>query len=211
MNTNYNCNNKKRTKREHHRLNSFHVFNSVVLSISIWIHANECKKRRKKGEKRQQSPLSMPEKGRKREREAKWIKRSLSKHTVHGRFWFFFHILIFVRFVGLHVENLLRYISEQCWYTHCLSIDALIETKSRYVCLSKFGIFWSCYWNMRTHTHKEKEKHKHETIALMLNLSAKCNGSFGKIIYSLLQTRPMMMMMLLLTMSMMINYTRPME
>lgn len=72
MNTNYNCNNKKRTKHEHYWLNSFCIFISVVLSISIWIHANECKKQKEERKKRQQSALSMPEKG----RERRWIKRS---------------------------------------------------------------------------------------------------------------------------------------
>lgn len=78
-------------------------------------------------------------------------------------------------FIFWYLCGLLAYTSkiyygtcEQCWYTHCLSI----ETKSRYVCLSKF--VWCI---LRA---KEKEKHKHETISMMRNLSAKCNGCFGR-------------------------------
>lgn len=131
-----------------------YVFISVVLSISIWIHANECKKRRQE-KKRQQSLLSMRLYHREKGRGRKWIKRSLWRNAHRtDRFWIF-HILIFLWFVSLHVQNLLRLVQTMLLLLHSQSecIEHTVSSISVWkrpradmsVCQNLFGVFWSCY------------------------------------------------------------------
>lgn len=137
-------------------------------------------------------------------------------HTVRTVFEFF----IFWYFCGLLAYTLKIYYGwfKQCccWYTHSqsvlntLSLQSMLEKDQEPICLSvKICLVYSeAVTKTCTGAHKGAKKSMSTKLYQWcwifwpnaMNASAKS--------YSLLQTRPMMMM---LTMSMMINYTRPVE